>query len=297
MRLNFVIEIFRLFFYNEAIRVILFRNLAGGLVELYMAIKEYSRKKFDGYLLCTDLDGTLTNSGGEISKRNFEAINYFEDNGGIFIMATGRFPKYVRKFQELLNSSPLVIALNGTMIYDLAGDKIIYSSCLNDNAAQVLDYVNENFGFVKEILIHTASESFIYGKENTAGGSCPEYPKPWYKILFIQNADKSILLEEKLMERFGHEYNFNRSWAEGIEMIGRESGKGECIFKLKKILNREIHTTVCVGDYENDISMIKMADNGFAVQNAIDEVKQIADFITVSNNDDAIAHIIYGLQV
>lgn len=258
-----------------------------------MAIKECSKKKFDGYLLCSDLDGTLTNSSKEISARNIEAIKYFEDNGGVFVMATGRYPEYVRNFQELLNSCPLVIALNGTMIYDLAGDKIVYDSCLNDNAVRVLDYVNKNFGFVQKILIHTASESFIYDN-NTALNSIPA---PWYKIIFIQKAEESIFLKEKLIERFGHEYNFNRSWSVGVEMHSKESGKGEFVCKLKMFLNREIHTTICVGDYENDISMIKMADYGFAVQNAIAQVKQVADFITVSNNDDAIAHIIYGLQV
>lgn len=254
-------------------------------------------KKFDGYLFCSDIDGTLTNSNKEISKRNIEAIKFFQENGGIFIMVTGRFPGYVRQFQELLDSNPLVIALNGTMIYDLAEDRIRYSSCLNDNAIQVLDYVNKNFKFVKEILLHTASESFSYCISNSSVNACPEYQKPLYKIIFRQNAEESILLKEKLIERFGHEYNFNRSWAAGVEMHSRESGKGECIHKLKKILNREIHTTVCVGDYENDISMIKMADIGYAVQNAIDEVKHAASFITASNNDDAIAQIIYGLKV
>jgi hypothetical protein len=80
-------------------------------------------------------------------------------------------------------------------------------------------------------------------------------------------------------------------------MHNKESGKGECIPKLKEIIKSKIHTTVCVGDYENDISMIKIADKGFAVQNAIDQVKRVASCTTVSNNDDAIAHIIYGLQV
>jgi hydroxymethylpyrimidine pyrophosphatase-like HAD family hydrolase len=51
-----------------------------------------------------------------------------------------------------------------------------------------------------------------------------------------------------------------------------------------------------VGDYNNDISMIKSAGLGFAVANAVDEVKAVADYVTVSNDDDAIAVIIEDLD-
>ena len=57
-----------------------------------------------------------------------------------------------------------------------------------------------------------------------------------------------------------------------------------------------IHTTVCVGDYENDISMLRHADIAYAVENAIDEVKAVADRITVHHNEDALAHIIADLE-
>ena len=53
---------------------------------------------------------------------------------------------------------------------------------------------------------------------------------------------------------------------------------------------------VAVGDYENDIEMLKVADISYAVENAINEVKQIADRQTVSVTESAIAHIIYDIE-
>ena len=75
-------------------------------------------------------------------------------------------------------------------------------------------------------------------------------------------------------------------------------GKGNAVRKLRELLGgREvIHTVVCVGDYENDLSMIEYADIGYAVANAIQPVKDAADRVTVSNREHALARIINDLE-
>ena len=83
---------------------------------------------------------------------------------------------------------------------------------------------------------------------------------------------------------------YSRSWYIGVEIIPEDSGKGVCVKKLKELTNSKL--LICVGDFENDIEMIKAADIGYAVENAVDSVKQIADRITVSNTESAIAEII-----
>ena len=65
---------------------------------------------------------------------------------------------------------------------------------------------------------------------------------------------------------------------------------------MAELLGIEKSRTIAVGDYNNDISMIKAAGAGVAVANAIDEAKSVADYITVSNNDHAIAAIVDGLD-
>ena len=82
-----------------------------------------------------------------------------------------------------------------------------------------------------------------------------------------------------------------------MELLAKSSTKGECLKRIRKHINCEITKTVCVGDYENDISMLKAADLSFAVGNAIPEVKTAADRVTVSNNESALAKIIKMLPL
>ena len=65
---------------------------------------------------------------------------------------------------------------------------------------------------------------------------------------------------------------------------------------MAELLGIKQERTIAVGDYYNDISMIKAAGAGFAVANAVDEVKAVADYITVSNNESAIAAIVNKLD-
>ena len=97
-------------------------------------------------------------------------------------------------------------------------------------------------------------------------------------------ADKSLL----------DDMDFVRSWPECFEILPRNGNKGAGVKALKEILGN-VTKTVCVGNYENDVAMIEYADIGYAVGNSCDELKAVADAITVTNNESAIAKIIYEL--
>lgn len=124
-------------------------------------------------------------------------------------------------------------------------------------------------------------------------------PDYLYKNLFIQPADVTKKLQEQLKIRFEDKFRFDLSWPEGIEMQSIDSGKGIAIKYLKEHLGKEngntIHTTIGIGDNENDINMIECSDIGYAVGNAVKELKEKADRITVANTEDAIAKIISQL--
>ena len=79
-----------------------------------------------------------------------------------------------------------------------------------------------------------------------------------------------------------------------VTILPATGNKGGGVKALREYLGN-ITKVVCIGDYENDISMVKYADIGYAVSNAIDELKDCADRITVSNNESAIAKIISEL--
>lgn len=97
------------------------------------------------------------------------------------------------------------------------------------------------------------------------------------------------------MERNFPSLDFEMSWCAGLEGFASGVCKGSAVKILRETLGG-IHTVVCVGDYENDISMIRYADIGYATANAIDEVKAAADRITVSCRENAVAAIISELD-
>ena len=97
-----------------------------------------------------------------------------------------------------------------------------------------------------------------------------------------------------LTERFGHRFSYDRSWPVGLEMHHKDSGKGECV-KILRQMFPQIHTIITAGDYENDLTMLREADIGCAVENAIPAVKEAADRIIVHCDEHAIAHIIHDL--
>lgn len=261
-------------------------------------------KKFEGYLICVDVDNTLTYKEGQISKENAEAIKYFQDEGGLFTLATGRGPSFLENFEGQLNINAPLVGYNGTLIYDVEKEEVIKKWKMDkDVVNKVLKYLYETY---EDILYFSASVGIDvalklevrHHKSNNE--SFDEFfkgmPDKIFKVLSVQNRDLTLKAMNDLKEKFSDEANFYRSWSEGLEIVSLDSGKGIAVQYMKDHLEKNIHTTVGVGDYENDITLLEYADIGYAVGNAHESVKTVADKITVSNTEHAIAEVIKDLE-
>lgn len=282
--------------------------------------------KFEGVLICTDCDGTLTDANGELSEENAKAIKYFQEEGGRFTLATGRFPDHLNKYADKLQVNAPVISLNGVLLYDMQHEKRICDLPMrSDDSMEVMEYINEKWKGVWEYWINFSgqtsacykpledkfeSETLQMGEKDKklfldASGDLVNrpifkammnvVPETTAKIVFVMPEEMLRPLQKDLREKFGDRFNFDSSWPNGLEMQGVCSSKGIAVEKLKEHLGN-INLTVCVGDYDNDISMLKVADIGYAVGNAIEEVKEVADRVTVTNNESAIAKIIKEIE-
>ncbi len=254
---------------------------------------------FDGYLICSDCDGTLTDNEGRLSRENAEAIRYFQSRGGRFTLATGRFVNHLEKYQDSLQVNAPVVALNGTMLYDLEQNKeYAYWRMLRKEGVEVLRYLEKHWSAVDECWINTGMENgFVFhpGKDDLEVFAA-QMPEEWYKIVFVQKAEITPLLQADLRHVFGNVFRFESSWPNGLEMQKIDAGKGLAVQWLKKSYKGAVHTVICVGDAENDLTMMEAADISYAVGNGIDAVKAAADRVTVSNEEHAIAHIIRELE-
>ena len=255
--------------------------------------------RFDGYLICTDCDGTLTDTKGQLSNENADAIRYFQEEGGRFTLATGRLANHLQQFAPKMQINAPMISLNGTLIYDTRQNRVLKEWKLSKQlASPVIAYVVSHWPQVKEIWLNCSlgdGIAFCPGRMNWY--SCAaSLPEEWYKLVMIQEADVTRLLKQDLQEKFGQLFRFDSSWPEGLEMQRVDSGKGMAVQWLKAYYQGAVHTTVCIGDAENDISMLACGDISYAVDNAMEEVKQAANRQTVCNNAHAIAHVIQDLE-
>lgn len=266
-------------------------------------------KKYEGYLLCTDMDGTLLNSNHTISDENTSAIRRFIDEGGIFSVATGRTPVAITPIFTYFVPNAPIVTHNGAAVYDMETDRYLYTRPLDADAVEVLKHVEEKFDFVgfevydnSNIYFHKINESVQWHiDDENLSPIIMDYrniPLPWTKAMFVQSREETVMLREHILSSaFRDKYSFIKSSSTFLEILDLGATKGNALLEMKQMLGKKIHTVICVGDNENDISLLKAGDISYAVENAIDDLKKVADRITVGNNDNAIAKIIDEIKV
>lgn len=245
--------------------------------------------KFDGYLICTDLDGTFT-KGHDICGENAKYVKYFQDNGGLFTVATGRLPGHFTDFEGFKPNCPTVTH-NGAMIYDLEKNEILYKCPLPSECVELAAFAFEE-GNVSRVHMCEASETRVCKSLHEVCNDA-EY----FKVVFcIDDEQETVLFRDKLKNRFGDKYCIFLGWSTGIEALVKDANKGTAVRKLREILGDKVKKMVCVGDSESDSFMMLEADIGYAVENADEAAKAAADRITVHYEEGAIAQIIKDIE-
>ena len=266
-------------------------------------------KKFEGILICSDLDGTLLNSNKEISKENLDAIEYFKANGGLFTFITGRMPSYVSDIYNKVNPNAPFGCVNGGGIYDHKKGEYLYTNPIDKSVLELVEYIDKS---LPEMGIQVSAYEKVYFCKNNAAmvefrketglpnleKNYREISEPMAKILFAdlntENIDKLSLMLQNHSR--ANEFDFIRSDKTLYEILPKGIDKGAVLPILAELIDIDINKTIAIGDYNNDLGMIKTAKIGVAVENAIDELKSVADYVTVSNDNHAIAQVIYDLD-
>ena len=252
--------------------------------------------KFSGYLICTDYDGTFATKGEPVEK-NLDAVRYFTENGGYFTIASGRTPEFLAQkgVHKLLNA-PAVLC-NGSLIYDFGTEKILHKSFLPFGVASFLDAVMTMAPMI------TGVNLFYDGD-----GSGALYTD--LALLREEHGDTAAL---KLLCRFETEELANafrrfaealpllkdccisKSWSLGVEINPGDATKGHGLNFIKSWLG-DVHTTVGVGNYDNDISLLKLADIGAAPEGSLNTVLHCADMVLAPCDGGSIRDLIEKLE-
>lgn len=263
-------------------------------------------------MLFLDLDGTLLNDAKEITRGNREALNLALERGHGVIITTGRpLKSALDQAHKLGLDRPgcYVVAYNGAVIYDWAREKQIFCRALP------YDVVNRTVAKANEMGLHVQTYDTwkvlvekrcddaavrrycsLIGMEfaviDDVRTDLKEEP---VKCLVINYEEKTDLLKIQAWIRgnMAEEVDCFFSCEQYLEVVPKNINKGEAVKMLCQILDIRIENTVAAGDAANDLAMIETAGIGVAMANGTDEVKAVANYITVrDNNHDGIAEVV-----
>ena len=265
--------------------------------------------KFDGILICTDLDGTLLRNDKSISAENMAAIEHFKREGGKFTFITGRMYFTANMLYETIKPNAPVGCINGGGIYDYEKGEYLRSITLPSDVKELVKAVVDAVPSVGVQM--NALEQIYFCRENGRMAKFRKYTGapntvgdfmtldvPIAKVVFGDDDEENISKVACVLKNHPRsaEFDYIRSERTLYEILPKGSSKGNLLVQMAEILGIDITKTVAVGDYNNDVSMIKAAGVGIAVANATEEAKAAADLITVSNEEHAIAKIISEIE-
>ena len=270
--------------------------------------------KKDIKLICLDLDGTTLRDVSNISEKNIRYIRKAYDSGIKIALATGRIFVHAVYFSKILNIPVYIISNNGTYVYNMEKDIKIYSSILGvENLDKVHKFVNEKYFHVhystidtiySNIAVEDYHDEYLKG-EHAFKEVVVDDDNMWKDIFKNHGNDitkvvissknmyklKEIITKVKSIGEFEIEY----SWINTLEIIKKGEGKGTGVRNLRNYLGIEKENIMCIGDSENDMSMFKECGYKVAMGNAIDKLKQLADFITLDVSQDGVSYAIKKL--
>lgn len=260
---------------------------------------------FSGYLLASDIDGTLINSEFKVPQTNADKINQFRCLGGKFTLATGRSVESTRRFANMIDLDTPAIVLNGAAIYDYKTNSFLYNDTLDKTEAkELIDFVLSEFPDIG-IEIHSNNilnvirdnfevEEHIKNELQPAAFSTVVEleDKPWHKLLFAAETEKLRKLEE-ISDTFALKHSYCvKTGPVYFEVLNSTADKGHALVALAKMQNISIDKVAAIGDFYNDVQLINAAGISAYAANAPEDLKQTADFISAHCEDGAVAAFI-----
>jgi len=259
-------------------------------------------------MIVLDLDGTLTNNKKEITPRTKEALMKAQAKGVKIVLASGR-PTYgimpLAEELELKKNGGFILAFNGGKIIDCSDCRTIFEQKLDETLVPLLYHAAKEAGM--QILtyqgegIAATDEKDKYVQEEARINKMPveEYDDflqqlvyPVNKCLIVGDPAPLHQLEIKLKKELEGRMDVYRSADYFLECVPLGIDKARSLDRLIITLGITKEEVIACGDGYNDLSMINFSGLGVAMSNAADDIKAQADYVTLSNEEDGIAHVV-----
>ena len=267
-------------------------------------------------LVAIDLDGTLLNSKKTCSLRTQNAIQAVLKTGRKVCFVTGRGVVDTAPFAQQCGLTEHIITANGAYIWDIQNQQVLQQTGLD---ADIVDYTIQLSRSEKMFLwlfaphnVHFETSDYLY---QAVMDKYPDFTsdhcnldtidnKNVLKSLFILQQNKALELKERLQQKYGdrvymiinsaHTADPDDATKELVylEILHSESNKGNGLEHLCKYYGIPLENTLAFGDEDNDIEMLQIAGVSVAMGNANKNAVDTAQHITLTNEEDGVAHFI-----
>ncbi|SDE41376.1 Cof-type HAD-IIB family hydrolase [Sporomusa acidovorans] len=261
-------------------------------------------KKAGIKLMVFDLDDTLLNNHIAISQRTQQAIRQAVGCGIKVTLATGRMYCSTIPFASQLELDMPLITYNGAMVSDYPSGKVLFHLPINpQTAAQVLkvcrerqwyiqSYIDDEL-YVRDMDKHAKLYAEITGAKPIAvGDHLYAMEKAPTKLLAIAEPTKISEMLEVLQSRLENSLSIAESKPNYLEITNLAVNKGTALQFIADKLRFDREEIIAFGNGNNDIPMMLYAGWGVAVGNAPSTVKEAAQLVTGTNDDDGVADVI-----
>ncbi|UOQ45080.1 Cof-type HAD-IIB family hydrolase [Halobacillus salinarum] len=238
-------------------------------------------------LIALDMDGTLVNSNGKVSKENRAAIQKAKDKGFHVVLSTGRSLVGCKAIAESLGESSYIVTINGGEIYN-HNFELVERNLLDHKHVKRLWELKEKH----DLHFWTSTVQGLFNSKSPFEKEIEDYE--WLKFGFdIEDDEVREMVLEELNQN--DDLELTNSSPTNIEINAQGINKAAALLKVSRWLDLSMDHVMAVGDSMNDIAMIREASIGIAMGNAQEKVKEAADWVTSTNDEHGVAEAIESL--
>ena len=257
-------------------------------------------------LFVSDLDGTMLPSGDIVSSENIAAVQCAVRAGVTVTIATGRMFEAALPVAEALGVDVPIIAYNGALIKSPSG-RIYEEHAIDPMLARDIItfaqargwYIQSYSGGVLRYAVACEESRFYENSQKITGKAVGRdgmlaYVTGNCKLLLVtEGRAVSEARAQMLMDSFGAHIGVTRSADRLVEIVVKGVSKASALTALAAKLGITADETMAIGDAYNDLPMLKAAGKSVAMGNAFPEVKEEADYETLSCTENGLAAAIY----
>ena len=237
----------------------------------------------------SDLDGTLTNDKKIITEETIHALKKLKEKNIKLVLASGRWDTFLLDYDKDINLFDYLVCNNGAEVYDIKNKKAIKEEILDKELVNNIKQYCESIGvdlFLNILLGRIGIDEEIKSNVYQIVLKCNKIEQVDKLIEYAK--ENNIKIPYISLAYYLKQENKNIS----INFNTMSTDKGTSIEYLLNYLNINKEDSICFGDNTNDIDMFNACGIKVAMQNGLKELKDMADYVTISNDEDGVAYFI-----